>query len=98
METARLVRENLGYALLGGPALAAASYLAGAALVGTAAGVAAAVAAYVLGWALVARRSGGEPSEAEGLERSASDGGDKRERRERAAEAGKSGYGGGGGG
>ena len=49
METPRLVRGNLGYALLGGPALAAVSCLAGAALVGTPAGVAAGVATYALG-------------------------------------------------
>jgi hypothetical protein len=97
METLRLVRGNLGYALLGGPALAAVSCLAGAALVGTAAGVAAGVATYALGWALVTRRSAGKPSEAKGPERSAADADDERERREREAEAGKGGYGGGGG-
>ena len=92
MKTPRVVRENLGYALLGGPALAALSFVAGAEFLGTAAGVAAAVATYALGWVLSARRS------ASGSERSPSDAGDERERREREAEAGKGGFGGGGGG
>ncbi|WP_424014605.1 hypothetical protein ACOZ35_16660 [Halorubrum xinjiangense] len=92
METPPVVRENLGYALLGGPALAAVSFVVGAQFLGTAAGVAVAVAMYALGWALSARRSGSAP------ERSASDANDDRERREREAEAGKGGFGGGGGG
>ncbi|QKG91730.1 hypothetical protein HPS36_02290 [Halorubrum salinarum] len=94
METPRVVRENLGYALLGGPALAAVAFAAGAWLVGTAAGVAAAVAAYALGWALAARRSESTP-ERSASERSAANADDDRDRREREAEAGKGGYAGG---
>ena len=93
METPRVVRENLGYALLGGPALAVVSFVVGAGLAGTAAGVAGAVATYALGWALAARRSSGEPDEAE----SSGSASDAADRREREAEAGKGGYGGGGG-
>ncbi|QUO47284.1 MULTISPECIES: hypothetical protein [Halorubrum] len=94
MEMPRVVRENLGYTLLGGPALAAVSFVAGAVLFGTVAGIVAAVATYALGWALSARRSASERSTSE---RSASDTDDERERREREAEAGKGGFGGGGG-
>jgi hypothetical protein len=97
MEVPRVVRENLGYALLGGPALAAVSFAAGAGLFGTAAGVAAAVATYALGWALAARRSA-SPPEGSPSERPAADADDDRDRREREAEAGKGGFGGGGGG
>ncbi len=102
METPRVVRENLGYALLGGPALAAVAFVAGAESLGAAAGVAVAVATYALGWALSARRSGSgsdrSPSERSPPERSPSNADDERDRREREAEAGKGGYGGGGGG
>ncbi|WP_434522530.1 hypothetical protein [Halorubrum sp. AS12] len=97
MEIPRVVRENLGYAFLGGPALAAVSFVAGAQFLGTAAGVAVAVATYALGWALSARRSESAPG-GSAAERSAADADDDRERREREAEAGKGGYGGGGGG
>ncbi|MDV7348524.1 hypothetical protein R3751_01865 [Halorubrum distributum] len=102
METPRVVRENLGYALLGGPALAAVAFVAGAESLGAAAGVAVAVATYALGWALSARRSGSgserSPSERSPPERSPSNADDERDRREREAEAGKGGFGGGGGG
>ncbi|EMA71700.1 hypothetical protein [Halorubrum distributum] len=102
METPRVVRENLGYALLGGPALAAVAFVAGAQSLGAAAGVAVAVATYALGWALSARRSGSgserSPAERSPPERSPSNADDERDRREREAEAGKGGYGGGGGG
>ncbi|MYL17564.1 hypothetical protein GLW36_13045, partial [Halorubrum terrestre] len=93
METPRVVRENLGYALLGGPALAAVAFVAGAESLGAAAGVAVAVATYALGWALSARRSGSgsdrSPSERLPPERSPSNADDERDRREREAEAGK---------
>ncbi|EMA62270.1 hypothetical protein C470_04781 [Halorubrum distributum JCM 13561] len=107
METPRVVRENLGYALLGGPALAAVAFVAGAESLGAAAGVAVAVATYALGWALSARRSGSgserspserSPPERSPPERSPSNADDERDRREREAEAGKGGFGGGGGG
>jgi len=97
METPRVVRKNLGYALLGGPALAVASFVAGAGLFDTAAGVAGAVATYALGWALSARRTEAAAGQS-AAERSASDADGDRDRREREAEAGKGGYGGGGGG
>ncbi|MYL69109.1 hypothetical protein, partial [Halorubrum distributum] len=97
METPRVVRENLGYALLGGPALAAVAFVAGAESLGAAAGVAVAVATYALGWALLARRSGSgsvrSPAERSPPERSPSNADDERDRREREAEAGKGGFG-----
>ena len=92
-----VVRENLGYALLGGPALAAVAFVAGAWLAGTAAGVAVAVATYALGWALSVRRTE-STAERSTSERSPSDADGDRDRREREAEAGKGGFGGGGGG
>ncbi|TKX68727.1 hypothetical protein [Halorubrum sp. SP9] len=101
METPRVVRENLGYALLGGPALAAVSFVAGAEFLGAAAGVVAA-ATYALGWALSARRSESAAARSAAARsaaaQSAADADGDRERREREAEAEKGGYGGGGGG
>ena len=84
------VTENLGYALLGGPAVAAVSGLARAAVFGAAGGVACGATAYGLGWALAARRSRGDaapPSEAD----------ESGDRREAELEAEKGSYGGGGG-
>ncbi|SFR39457.1 hypothetical protein [Halorubrum sodomense] len=97
METPRVVRENLGYALLGGPALAAVSFVAGAEFLGAAAGVVVAAATYALGWALSARRSESAAARSAAAQSAADADGD-RERREREAEAEKGGYGGGGGG
>ncbi|TKX55330.1 hypothetical protein EXE42_05095 [Halorubrum sp. SP3] len=102
METPRVVRENLGYALLGGPALAAVSFVAGAEFLGAAAGVVVAAATYALGWALSARRSESAAARSAAARsaaaQSAADADGDRERREREAEAEKGGYGGGGGG
>jgi hypothetical protein len=91
MTVARTVRENLGYALLGGPALAAVSFLAGAQFFGTIAGVGIGVVTYALGWMLSARRSRSGSTRA-------ADADDDRDRREREADARKGGYGGSGGG
>ncbi|MDB2241232.1 hypothetical protein [Halorubrum ezzemoulense] len=84
-----VVTDNLGYALLGGPAVAVLSGLAGASALGTAGGVACGTAAYGLGWVLAVRRSTGDaepPSDAD-----EADG-----RREGELEAQKGSYGGGG--
>lgn len=94
MTIPRIVRQNLGYALLGGPALGAVSFVVGTSLFGTTAGIGSGLAVYGLGWVLSARRSEQEPQGST----STSDPDGDRDRREREAEAQKSGYGGGGGG
>jgi hypothetical protein len=86
----RLVAENLGYALLGGPVLAIASFLVGSSLLGTPLGVGCAVAVYGLGWTLAARRS-------ERRTEPPTDSDDERTRRENELEAEKGSFGGGGG-
>jgi hypothetical protein len=92
MTTRRVVAENLGYALLGGPVLALASALVGTYLFGTVPGIGCAIAVYSLGWALTIRQSERETPE------SVPDSDDERTRREKELQAEKGSFGGDGGG
>ncbi|UPW02009.1 hypothetical protein M0R88_07915 [Halorussus gelatinilyticus] len=88
----RLVVENLGYALLGGPVLGVLSFLVGWALLGAVPGVGCAVAVYGLGWALTARQSARERPDP------TPEPDEERTRRERELEVEKGSFGGDGGG
>jgi len=92
MAIRRLVTENLGYALLGGPALGIVSYLGGAYLADAAVGIGCGVVVYGLGWVLAVRRSGREG------QRSTPDSDGERSRQEKELEIEKGGYGGNSGG
>ena len=92
MTVQRVVAENLGYALLGGPVLGVISYLGGAHLAGTTVGIGCGVVVYGLGWLLAVRNSRREG------QRSTPDSDGDRKRRERELEMEKGGYGGNGGG
>lgn len=92
MSLRRLVAENLGYALLGGPVLGIISFLVGNYLFGIGAAVAGAVVVYALGWALTVRQSD------EGTRGSEPDSDDERTRRNKEMEMEKGSYGGSSGG
>jgi uncharacterized protein (DUF2062 family) len=88
MSVRRLLSENLGYALLGGPVLGLISFLIGMSIFGTVPGIGCGVIVYGLGWVLAAQST----------EQKAEESVDKQSRRQKELEMEKGGFGGNGGG
>ncbi|MFA1611570.1 hypothetical protein [Halobellus rubicundus] len=92
MREHRFLRENLGYAIIGGPVLSVITSLVGMHLFDTVGGIGCGLVVYSIGWVLSITQSNEDSQE------SVSDPDSERSRRENELEAEKGAFGGNGGG